>query len=198
MPSARRRSFAFSNRPSIVLTQESVLGHLPRSDAGVVIYEDATDQEMRPDKLPPTAVGPDNLAYVLYTSGSTAKPKAVEITHRALVNLLGAMQRDLAFDAGDSFLAVTTLSFDIAALELFLPLLAGGRLVVASREDAADPWRLLQLLSRSHCTTMQATPATWRGLIGAGWSGERRLKILCGGEALPNDLAAALLDRGSA
>src|SRR5258708_7113695 len=199
LPPARLAFLLEDARPAIILTQESVLGHLPRWEASVVIYDDAPKREIPPDKLLlAVEIEPDNLAYVLYTSGSTAKPKAVEITQRSLVNLLAAMQRDLAFEARDSFLAVTTLSFDIAALELFLPLLAGGRLVIASREDAADPWRLLQLLDRSGCTTMQATPATWRGLVGAGRSGDRRLKILCGGEALPTDLAAALLGRGSA
>jgi thioesterase domain-containing protein len=105
------------------------------------------------------------------------------------------MGEELQFTPQDSLLAVTTLSFDIAALELFLPLVSGGRLMLASHEEAADPAQLKALISTSGCTLMQATPATWRGLIAAGWSGLPAGKILCGGEALQHDLAMQLLDR---
>jgi len=140
---------------------------------------------------------PDNQAraYVLYTSGSTGKPKGVEIAHSAMVNFLLSMQREPGLCAGDTLLAVTTLSFDIAGLELYLPLITGGRVVVASREDAHDPMRLMQQMRACGCTVMQATPATWRALIEAGWKGSPGLKVLCGGEALPRDLANDLLAR---
>jgi amino acid adenylation domain-containing protein len=143
----------------------------------------------------PAAADPDSLAYVLYTSGSTGRPKGVEITQGALVNLLRSMQREPGFTAADCLLAVTTLSFDISMLELFLPLVAGGRVVIASREEAGDPERLARLVDTSGCTVLQATPATWRGLIDAGWTGRRDLKLLCGGEAMPRPLADALLAR---
>src|SRR5205085_11117167 len=87
---------------------------------------------------------PHNLAYVLYTSGSTGKPKGVEIPHAAIVNFLLSMQRAPGFTAADTILAVTTLSFDIAALELFLPLATGGRVVIAGRDDTLDPARLME------------------------------------------------------
>src|SRR5213078_2357105 len=138
---------------------------------------------------------PHNLAYVLYTSGSTGKPKGVEIPHAAIVNFLLSMQRTPGFTAADTILAVTTLSFDIAGLELFLPLATGGRVVIAGREDVLDPRRLMERMRDSACTVMQATPALWRALVAAGWSGSANLKILCGGEALPPDLAQALLPR---
>ena len=138
---------------------------------------------------------PSDLAYVLYTSGSTGKPKGVRISNRALVNFLRAMQREPGLDAGDTLLAVTTLSFDIAGLELFLPLISGARLVIAGREVAADGARLSSLLSRCGATVMQATPATWRLLLAAGWTGSPHLKILCGGEAWPTELADELLPR---
>ena len=138
---------------------------------------------------------PHNLAYVLYTSGSTGKPKGVEIPHSAVVNLLLSMQRSPGFTAADTILAVTTLSFDIAGLELFLPLVSGGRVVIAGRDDTLDPARLMQRMRESGCTVMQATPALWRALVAAGWSGSPQLKVLCGGEALPPDLAEALLAR---
>ncbi len=132
---------------------------------------------------------------MLYTSGSTGRTKGVVVPHRAVVNLLTSMAREPGLSADDVLVAVTTLSFDIAALELFLPLTVGGRVVLADRDVAADGPRLAELMDRSGATVMQATPATWRMLIDAGWRGDARLKILCGGEALPPALAEALLTR---
>src|SRR5262249_7018170 len=137
----------------------------------------------------------ENLAYVIYTSGSTGKPKGVQIPHRALVNLLYAMTRRPGLSFQDTLLAVTTLSFDIAVLELCLPLCVGARVVVATREVAKDGNGLLALLAASRTTVMQATPATWRLLLEAGWNQRTNLKILCGGEAFPRDLADELLAR---
>jgi amino acid adenylation domain-containing protein len=145
------------------------------------------------ERLPkPTS---ESLAYVLYTSGSTGKPKGVEITHVALVNLLFSMQRTPGLSETDTVMAVTTLSFDIAGLELYLPLVSGSTLVIASREEAQDPIRLMSRMNEVQCTMMQATPATWRGMVNAGWKGSSALKILCGGESLPRDLAQDLLLR---
>jgi amino acid adenylation domain-containing protein len=138
------------------------------------------------------------LAYVIYTSGSTGRPKGVAVPRSAALNLLEAMRVEVEITAGDVFVAVTTLSFDIAFLELFLPRFAGARVVVASAEEAADGRLLRALLERSGATMMQATPATWRMLIDAGWRGSLGFKILCGGEAMPRQLANALLDRGAA
>ncbi len=138
---------------------------------------------------------PRSLAYILYTSGSTGKPKGVEIPHSAIVNFLLSMQQKPGFTDRDTLLAVTTLSFDIAGLELYLPLICGGKVVVASREDTQDPARLAKRIQDSACSVMQATPATWRALIHAGWSGSANLKVLCGGEALLPDLARELIPR---
>ena len=135
------------------------------------------------------------LAYVLYTSGSTGRPKGVEIPHSALVNFLESMRREPGFTSGDALLAVTTLSFDIAGLEIFLPLITGGRLVVASQATILEPERLLRLMKDSGANVMQATPALWRALVDAGWRGNRGLKALCGGEALSRDLAESLIGR---
>src|SRR5207249_9800284 len=126
----------------------------------------------------------ENLAYVIYTSGSTGKPKGVQIPHSALVNFLASMQAKPGMNAEDVLLAVTTISFDIAGLELYLPLTVGGRVVIANPEEASDGQQLMRLLEGSGATVMQATPATWRLLLDAGWQGNPRLKILCGGEAL--------------
>ncbi|HEV3077173.1 MAG TPA: amino acid adenylation domain-containing protein, partial [Thermoanaerobaculia bacterium] len=135
---------------------------------------------------------PASLAYVIYTSGSTGRPKGVGIPHSAVVNFLTSMQRRPGLGSADALLAVTTLSFDIAALELFLPLVCGARLVVATRETARSGELLRQALASEAVTVMQATPATWRLLLAAGWTGGPWLKILCGGEALPRDLAGQL------
>ena len=144
----------------------------------------------------PTSVGgPGNLAYVIYTSGSTGEPKGVEIRHRNLVNLLCAMAKELTFAEKDKLLAVTTISFDIAGLELFLPLISGGQVEVAPTSDLRDGFALRRRLERSGATVVQATPATWTMLIEAGWTGNRSLKVLCGGEAVTPTLAEGLLTR---
>ncbi len=138
---------------------------------------------------------PDDLAYLIYTSGSTGRPKGVMVGHGALANLLTAMAAEIGVGDRDRLVAVTSLSFDIAALELFLPLGAGARLHIASRAEAGDPRRLAALLETSGATVLQATPATWRQFRASGWAGRPGLKALCGGEALPPDLAAWLAPR---
>jgi amino acid adenylation domain-containing protein len=147
------------------------------------------------DPAPPRTHA-ESLCYVIHTSGSTGKPKGVQIPHRAAVNFMTSMAGITGL-AADVLLAVTTLSFDIAGLELYLPLTLGGQVVIASREQAADGLALAALLETSGATAMQATPATWRMLVDSGWRGKPGLKILCGGEALPRDLADELLRRGA-
>ena len=147
--------------------------------------------------LPSSASGHD-LAYILYTSGSTGQPKGVEIQHRSLMNFLWSMKRQPGCTRGDTILSVTTLSFDIAGLELYLPLLVGGRVEIVSRAVATDGHKLRDTLERVQPTIMQATPATWRLLLEAGWNGSPSLTALCGGEALPQDLAITLRDRTKA
>ncbi len=144
---------------------------------------------------PGIKTGSNDLAYVIYTSGSTGKPKGVEITHRSFVNLLCSMKDRPGISDSDVLVAVTTLSFDIAGLELFLPLITGAKVVIASREIASDGNALMDLLAKSGSTMMQATPATWRLLLEADWKGSDTFKILCGGEALPRELANELINR---
>ncbi len=146
---------------------------------------------------PEIDVNADSLAYVIYTSGSTGKPKGVQVGHRAFVNLLCSMKDVPGMNASDVLVAVTTLSFDIAGLELFLPLITGAKVVIASREVASDGNALMNLIASSGATIMQATPATWRLLLEAGWKGSDTFKILCGGEALPRELANELITRSS-
>lgn len=136
-----------------------------------------------------------DLIYVLYTSGSTGMPKGVALEHRNVVNFLLSMRHEPGLTPQDRLVAVTTLSFDIAGLELYLPLITGATVVIASRDEAVDGNRLRTLIDTHRATVMQATPTTWRLLIEAGWQGARELKVLCGGEALPRDLARMLLQR---
>ena len=136
-----------------------------------------------------------DLAYVLYTSGSTGRPKGVAIPHRALVNLLLSMREEIGFGSADSLLAVTTISFDIAGLELFMPLVAGGRVIVCDSETSEDGVLLAARIAVSGATWMQATPTSWRMLRDAGWPGDPGLAILCGGEELPSELAEFLTPR---
>jgi amino acid adenylation domain-containing protein len=138
----------------------------------------------------------DSPAYVIFTSGSTGRPKGVVVEHRNVVNVLRSICREPGFSESDTMLAVTTLSFDIAVAELFLPLTTGGRLVIAEREIAADGHRLRSLLETCGATFLQPTPATWRLLLAAGWPGSPDLKMICTGEPLPPDLAAQLLPKG--
>ncbi len=137
------------------------------------------------------------IAYLIYTSGSTGRPKGVQVPHRAVVNFLDSMRRRPGLQASDRLLAVTTVSFDIHVLELFLPLIVGGEVILASREEARDGRALMRLLHDSGATAMQATPATWRLLIASGWEGNSNLKILCGGESLAGDLCQQLTRRGA-
>jgi amino acid adenylation domain-containing protein len=180
----------------VLLTQAELRYELPAGDLTVIEVEPGEAANAGESVAAPAPLaGPEDLAYVIYTSGSTGRPKWVEVRHAGVVNFLTSMALRPGLTAADSLLAVTTISFDIAGLELYLPLAAGGRVILARRETAGDGALLAALLASSDATVMQATPATWRLLLAAGWRGAPRLKALCGGEALPPDLAAELLSR---
>jgi amino acid adenylation domain-containing protein len=134
-------------------------------------------------------------AYVIYTSGSTGQPKGVEVSHRSVVNLLHAVLSKISLDATDTMLSVSTLSFDVATAEIFLPLITGGRMVIASREVATEGLQLAKLFANSGATVMQGTPASWRMLVDADWQGDARLKVFTAGEPLDRFLAEQLLER---
>jgi amino acid adenylation domain-containing protein len=189
-PTQRLALMVEDSNCSLVLTERSVAEFAPPT-AGCLVLEDIIDG---PERFVSRAL-PQSLAYLIYTSGSTGRPKGVEIRHRNVVNLLNAFRKLLDVGAADRLLAVTTISFDISVLELFLPLTVGAAVILAERSDAVDGARLAQLIEASGATVMQATPATWRLLIGAGWRG-REMKLLCGGEAVDPALARRLVECG--
>ncbi|AKD55177.1 non-ribosomal peptide synthetase [Spirosoma radiotolerans] len=162
-----------------VLAIETVLGELDRYAK----------------EAPTTVVTGDDLAYILYTSGSTGQPKGVLIEHHNLVNLLYSMITMPGITKDDALLAVTTISFDIAGLELFLPQLVGATLVLADTETTKDGWALLKAIPQHNITIIQATPATYKLMLLAGWEQRFTLKILCCGEPMSKDLAQKLTAR---
>jgi amino acid adenylation domain-containing protein len=196
-PGDRRRFMLEDAAVRVVLTQQSLLPQLNSADADVICLDrDVGRIAAAGVAPPPCGANADSLAYVIYTSGSTGRPKGVQIPHSALVNFLTTMSREPGFTDRDVLVAVTTLSFDIAGLELYLPLIVGGRVVIAPHDVAGDPRQLVDLIERSGATVVQATPTTWRMLVDSGWPGRLGLKVLCGGEPLPTVLAEQLLERG--
>jgi amino acid adenylation domain-containing protein len=196
-PSERIQYVLEHAQAEVLLTQTQWLSHLQQIGSKLVVLDrDATHWADQSSANLAHLTAPHHLAYVIYTSGSTGKPKGVQLEHQGVVNFLKAMVQAPGVGPADVVLAVTTLSFDIAVLELFAPLIVGAQVVIASRETAADGYRLLQALQHHAITLLQATPATWRLLLAANWSGTPGLKMLCGGEALPRELAEHLLARG--
>ena len=178
----------------VLLLQDTVPDNL--SDSARVLRLDHGDLPAGP--APTARAAAEDPAYLIYTSGSTGTPKGVAVPHRAVTNFLASMTARPGLTAADRLCAVTTLSFDIAVLELWLPLAVGAEVVLATRDQATDGHALKALLEDSRATIMQATPATWRMLIEAGWRGGPGVTALCGGEALPAELAEALLERTGA
>jgi amino acid adenylation domain-containing protein len=201
-PSYPKERLAFmleNSRAQIVVTQREVRRQSPARGVDL-LYVDVDSDELKRENTANVAcrTASTNLAYVIYTSGSTGRPKGVQVTRGALTNFLLAMRSALGVTTKDGLLAVTTLSFDIAGLELFLPLVCGACVHLATRDQTVDGRQLIGLLDDPRITFLQATPATWRLLLDAGWKGNPSITMLCGGEALPWDLASQLANRGKA
>ncbi|HEU4556995.1 MAG TPA: amino acid adenylation domain-containing protein, partial [Longimicrobium sp.] len=196
-PVERLRYMVENSAPVMLLTEPALEGLFEGSGVPVVdLSAPAPEWAGLPESNPGRGdVGPGDLAYVIYTSGSTGLPKGVMVGHGGVVNLLASMRGNVAMDSGDRVLSVTTIAFDIAALELFLPLSCGASTVILDRSDAADPALLAAAISGHEATVLQATPATWRMLVEGGWEGKGGLRALCGGEALGTALAAEVRGR---
>ncbi|GFZ92165.1 amino acid adenylation domain-containing protein [Okeania sp. KiyG1] len=212
-PQERISYILADSQASVLLTTEKLVNKEEHQASGnpllnkqQVIYLDADwgkiSQENDTD-ITESGVRPDNQAYVIYTSGSTGKPKGVQINHGSLTNFLKSMSQIPGITDSDKLLAVTTICFDIAALELYLPLIVGAVVIIVTREVASDGRQLLSALENSGATVMQATPATWQMLLSTGWqensqksssTPQKKFKVLCGGEALPEKLANQLLE----
>ena len=182
---------------SVLLTQEKLKAGLPNHQAEIICLDTNWQSIDYGLDNPTHNITSNNLAYVIYTSGSTGQPKGVQIQHQSAVNLLNAVAKEPGLTAEDTLFSVTSLSFDIAVSEIFLPLSVGAKLVLVSREVAADGTQLLKALTTSGATFMQPTPVTWRLLLAAGWQGSPQLKMISTGEALPRELANQLLPKGA-
>lgn len=148
-----------------------------------------------PVTVPEIAYNPHALAYILYTSGSTGKPKGVAIEQHSLVNLLLSIQQAPGMNENDIMLGITTISFDIAELEMYLPLISGAQLIIVDSDVAKDGRALLDIIQAENVTIMQATPFSWRMMLQSGWNQRLPLKAFCGGEAMGKDLAEKMLER---
>jgi amino acid adenylation domain-containing protein len=183
----------------IILTQQQLIDRLQHWSSVELICLDTDWAKIstQPTIAPIVATSPDRIAYLIYTSGSTGKPKGVEARHRGVVNFITSMQRQPGMTATDILLSVTTLSFDMAVLEIYLPITVGAKLVLVSREQAMDGKKLAATIAQLGITVMQGTPATWRVLLESGWQGEPNLKILTGAEPISTDLVTQLLTKSS-
>ncbi len=197
LPAERLAYMLDDSAVPLVLVQAALRETVPAREGVGVLAVDALAERLaaEPAENPAGGAGPDSLAYVIYTSGSTGRPKGVMNVHRGVVNLLWSMRGTVAMAPADRLLAVTTFAFNISVLELFFPLLSGARVEILDRFAASDPVLLREAVGAGVGTVLQATPATWRLLLDAGWEGAESLRALSGGEALPAELAARLRER---
>jgi amino acid adenylation domain-containing protein len=193
-PPGRLEQMLFDSEATALISTSTIAPQLEARDAVVCCLDEPDEYRVASQDSENLGLEcpADSLAYVIYTSGSTGRPKGVEIPHRAVLNFLASMAKTPGFTESDRLLAVTTFSFDIAVLELLLPLCVGGQVVLAAVDDIYDGRRLIDLVETHAVTVMQATPASWRLMLEAGWKGSRKLRVLCGGEAIPAELADEL------
>ena len=191
-PAERLQYMLEDSGAEILVTDTSLIPTLPALAKTTVLLQDERWRGNRCEN-PAVPVQPEHLAYLIYTSGTTGKPKGVQVIRGALNNFLFSMRTWLQLSPKDRVLAVTTISFDIAGMEIWLPLIVGAQIVLVSRESAGDGHALSDLLERHDITLLQATPATWQLLFEAGWRGKPGLQGICGGEAMSPELAARLV-----
>ncbi|MDP0483007.1 non-ribosomal peptide synthetase DhbF [Bacillus subtilis] len=185
-------------KPSCIITTEEIAASLP-DDLAVpeLVLDQAVTQEIIKRYSPENqdvSVSLDHPAYIIYTSGSTGRPKGVVVTQKSLSNFLLSMQEAFSLGEEDRLLAVTTVAFDISALELYLPLISGAQIVIARKETIREPHALAQMIENFDINIMQATPTLWHALVTSEPEKLRGLRVLVGGEALPSGLLQALQD----
>jgi amino acid adenylation domain-containing protein len=191
-PTDRLRAMVEDSAMTVMLTSQKLKSELNLGVEKSLIVEELLGQGTAPDVELPKG-DPENVAYVIFTSGSTGRPKGVMVPHRAVANLLESVRRRPGLSPSDTVLAITTLSFDIAVSEIWLPLVVGAKIVLTTRDVASDGHLLRTLVESENVSFIDATPATYRLLLGAGWRGHGNLKLICTGEAMPADLARELL-----
>jgi polyketide synthase PksN len=201
-PTERLEYMIQNSQVSLMLTQSRLMDKISRlagNNLKIVAIDDdwaEIEHEAKAGKSLKREVRPNHLAYVIYTSGSTGKPKGVMIPHQAVTNFLISMSQKPGLNSRDKLLAVTTYCFDIAGLEIYLPLINGAKVYICGSERIKDVEKLRQEIQKYQPTIMQATPVTWAMLFQTGWKNEERVKILCGGEALPENLKRSFMDMG--
>lgn len=176
-----------------MVTRQPLWNQLPATDCQFVCLD--TEQiafSLYPNDNPASDATGGNLAYVMYTSGSTGQPKGVAVCHSSVVNLLTAIQPVLQIEKSSRLLGLASPTFDISVAEMFLPLLVGGTAILVNEETAKDPFLLSRIISESQPHIIQATPATWLSLLDAGWSGSNGATLISTGEALPRNVASRL------
>lgn len=194
-PEARLQLMTGDSRPGVVVVDDTTGSRAAfTASARITSLADLLDTQASAAAAP-ARIAADSPAYVLYTSGSSGTPKGVVVPRAALANLLFSMRTQPGLVASDRLLAITTFSFDIALLELLLPMVCGAQLVIASREQALDGHSLAQLIRDRDITVLQGTPSTWYQLLESGWQGRQGFRALVGGERLPQELAARLRPR---
>lgn len=181
--------------PALMITEKKLLESLPKTETKNIFIEEVEAYKDYSGENTNFSVTPNTVAYLIYTSGSTGKPKGVQIEHFSMVNFLASMAKKPGITSEDVMLAVTTISFDIAGLEMYLPILCGATIFIASQETSMNPDLLIQKIEECKATILQATPVTFRMLNSAEWNGSKKLKILCGGEAMPKELAYDLIKK---
>ncbi len=191
-----RLEFMLADTEAKLLITSSALNNTLNNNIPCVLVDELGDAlSVHAVSRPTTELHAEDLAYIIFTSGSTGKPKGAQILHRGLQNFLSGISNQLVTTDKDTFLGLSTISFDISILELLLPLTIGAKIVLVDSETRLDGLRILETLRTENITVFQATPVTWRMVLDAGWVEKLPLTALCGGEAFPIDLANTLVDR---
>lgn len=196
-PQARIDYILKDTKSPVIITQTHLLKKLKRSSAKIVDIEKTTQFFKITNQNLVNVSKPNNLIYVLYTSGTTGEPKGVLIKHNSVINCLTSIINLVKISKADIFCAITSLTFDVAALDYYIPFSIGAKCVIVSNHVQKDVITLIKIINNNHISIMQATPSIWNTLIHQGWKVNLNFKILTAGEALHQELGMKLKKRGS-